>query len=62
MINPDLAVEEHILKSDSHFPKKTCFVFFNEIPLKLMKSGLYFISNAFSVLNPSRPVHLRNLY
>ena len=38
------------LKSDSHSPKKICFICFNESPLKLVKNAFYFISKALFVL------------
>ena len=39
-----------LLKSDSHFPKKNCFICFNENPLKMMKNVFYFIIKALHVL------------
>ena len=38
------------LESDSHLPKKICFICFNESPLKLMKNAFYFILNTLLVL------------
>ena len=37
------------LKSDSHFPK-IFLIYFNEIPLKMMKNAFYFILKALFVL------------
>ena len=42
--------EIHRLKSDPHLPQKTCFIFFHESPLKMMKNVFYFILNALFVL------------
>ena len=38
------------LKSDSHLPKKTLFICFNDGPSKMMKNAFYFILKALSVL------------
>ena len=38
------------LKSDSHLPKRNCFISFNEKPLKMMKNPFYFILKALFVL------------
>ena len=38
------------LKSDSHLPKKICFICLNESPLKMMKNAFYFILKALFVL------------
>ena len=38
------------LKSDSHVPKKFCFICFNESSLKLIKNAFYFILTALFVL------------
>ena len=38
------------LKSDSHLPKKICFIYFIESPLKMMKNAFYFILKALLVL------------
>ena len=38
------------LKSNSHTPKKLCFICFNESPLKMVKNDFYFILKALSVL------------
>ena len=34
------------LKLDSHLPKKICFIYFSESPLKMMKNLFYFILKA----------------
>ena len=34
------------LKLDSHLPKKICFIYFSESPLKAMKNLFYFILKA----------------
>ena len=39
------------LKSDSHPPKKVCFISFNEGPLKMVKNAFYFILKALFILN-----------
>ena len=39
-----------IFKSSSHLPKKKCFIYFNGVPLKLMKNTFYFILKALFVL------------
>ena len=36
------SIASNILKSDSHFPKKNCFICFSESPLKVMKNAFYF--------------------
>ena len=38
------------LKSDSHLPKKICFICLFESPLKMMKNAFYFIIKALFVL------------
>ena len=38
------------LKWDSHLPKKICFIYFNESPLKMIKNAFYFILRALFVL------------
>ena len=43
-------LQHKILKLDSHLPTKTCFICFNESPLKFMKAAFYFILKAFFVL------------
>ena len=40
-------LQHKILKLDSHLPTKTCFICFNENPLKFMKATFYFILKAF---------------
>ena len=35
-----------IKKSDSHLPKKICFICFNDSPSKVMKNAFYFILKA----------------
>ena len=37
-------------KSDSHLPKKICFMYFIESPLKMMKNAFYFILKALFFL------------
>ena len=39
------------LKSDSHLPKKTLFICFNDSPSKMMKNAFYFILKALFILN-----------
>ena len=38
-----------LLKSDSHLPKKFCFICFIKGPLKMMKNAIYFILKALFV-------------
>ena len=38
------------LKSDSHLPKKICFICFNESLLKMVKNAFYFVLKALFVL------------
>ena len=47
-------VKKCCLKSGSYLPKKICFVYFNEMPLKMMKNAFYFISKSRFVLKISK--------
>ena len=38
------------LKSDSHLPRKICFICFNESPLQMTKNAFYFILKALFIL------------
>ena len=37
---------ENQLKSVSHYSPQNCFIYFNEIPLKIMKNAFYFTLKA----------------
>ena len=50
LIKISLSVTQESLKSNSHLPKKHCFICFNESLLKMMKNGFYFILKALFVL------------
>ena len=50
LIKISLPVTQESLKSNSHLPKKHCFICFNESLLKMMKNGFYFILKALFVL------------
>ena len=39
-----------VLKSDSHLPKNLFLIYFNEIPLKMMKNSFYFMLKPLFVL------------
>ena len=48
--NVKIVVTLKYLKSDSHLPKKTFFICFNDIPSKIMKNVFHFILKTFFVL------------
>ena len=49
-LKTSLKVSYFFNQSDSHLPKKNCFIYFIESPLKMMKNAFYFILKAFFVL------------
>ena len=49
-LNQKILSQRMSLKSDSHLPKKTFFIWFNDSPSKMMKNAFYFISKALFVL------------